>query len=251
MTVRDAGNGPAGQGLSRFNAVLNLLDENDQKLLKDLGKRHVVKIYSFDRNAREIPVGAVDLPETPTTRPTTAPAGAPTESPKVEPLRPTGESTQVLASIRSVLEELQGQRLAGVVLLTDGRDVPAESLAENLAAIKGFDARIYPVSVGGEKPPRNLAVESVTMEEAAFTEDMVSARVNVRGTGFDNGHQATILLKDQATGMPPPGRRRQAGRAHRVARQHWRAGSGDELQAPAQGHAHRRRRGRQTTRRGR
>src|SRR5205823_6562772 len=35
-----------------------------------------------------------------------------------ERLKPEGQTTQVLASLRSAIEDLQGQRLAGVVLLT-------------------------------------------------------------------------------------------------------------------------------------
>ena len=39
-------------------------------------------------------------------------------------------STQVIPSLLTVLDDLQGQRLAGVAILTDGRDTPTAPLAE-------------------------------------------------------------------------------------------------------------------------
>ena len=39
-------------------------------------------------------------------------------------LKPEGKSTQVIPSLLTVLDDLQGQRLAGVVLITDARETP-------------------------------------------------------------------------------------------------------------------------------
>ena len=92
------------------------------KLLSDLSRQHDLRFYRFDTAAQ--PVN--DLAK----------------------LEPTGQNTQVEKSVRGVLEDLQGQRLAGVVVLTDGRDTPTAPLADTLAAIKDFGVKVYPIPVG-------------------------------------------------------------------------------------------------------
>ena len=40
--------------------------------------------------------------------------------------------------------------MAGVVLLTDGRDTPKEIIPEGIAALKNFGVKVFPVTVGSE-----------------------------------------------------------------------------------------------------
>ena len=199
MKIRDAGVGADGQPMARFSAMLDLLNGQDQKLMSDLAKKHSVKFYRFSSDSQpvtNIAPGPTTAPATPQPSPALAAAGM------LGQLRPDGKSTQVLASLRTVLQDLQGQRIAGVVMLTDGRSSPSEAAAEQLAAIEKFGVRIYPVSIGSDKAPQNLVVEDVAMEEAAFAKDLVSAKITVRGSGYPNGHTANVVLKDRATGLP-------------------------------------------------
>jgi len=197
MQVRDGGVDGAGGGVSRMQAVLDLLEGENQKLIRDLARQHIVRFYRFNKDAEAM--GAVSkeslaMAGVATTRPTAQPSDV------LAGIAPTGQSTQVLSSLRTVLEELQGQRLAGVVVLTDGRDTPVESLAEGLAAVKGFGARIYPVAVGSDKPPQNIIVESVNVQDAAFVNDVTNVRARVRATGYPPGHQINVVLKNKRTG---------------------------------------------------
>jgi uncharacterized membrane protein len=117
-------------------------------------------------------------------------------------VQPTGQNTQVAKSIRGVLDDLQGQRLAGVVVLTDGRDTPAEPLAEAIDAVKEFGVKVYPIAVGSDSAPKNIDIQSVSVQDSAFKGDIVNIRVAVRGTGFEPNHQVTLQLKDKKTGKP-------------------------------------------------
>jgi uncharacterized membrane protein len=200
MQVKD-GQGPEGVGITRMQAMLDLLNGENKKLVRDLAKQHELKFYKFDRDARLLPLSSKGepqlLPGAETAPPTTGPTAGAADSP-LENMQPTGQSTQILASLRTVLENLQGQRLAGVVLLTDGRDTPIESLAEMLAAVKNFGVKIYPVAIGSDKVPQNLVIESINVQDAAFVKDIVSVKSMVRGMGYPAGHQATIILKTKA-----------------------------------------------------
>jgi uncharacterized membrane protein len=197
MRVRDvAANGSEAQ--SRLEGAMQLLGDKDRGLIKDLSSKHTVKLYRFDSTAQPITRLEGEAPAEPSS-PTTQTARREPRPPAIEP---TGQNTQVAKSIRGVLDDLQGQRLAGVVVLTDGRDTPAEPLAEALDAVKDYGVKVYPVAVGSESAPKNIDIQSVSVQESAFKGDIVNIRVAVRGTGFEPNHAVTLLLKDKKTGKP-------------------------------------------------
>jgi uncharacterized membrane protein len=189
MRVRDAATERTGEPESRLATVVDLLTGEDQKLLRDLARTHTLRLYRF--NSTAVPLAAA------TTQPA-APWSA--ELTVLKSLEPTGQNTQVAKSIRSVLDDLQGQRVAGVVVLTDGRDTPAQPLAATLAALKDANTKVYPVTVGSDQPPRNIAIQTVSAQESAFKGDIVNIKVLLRGRGFGRGHNVMVTLKDKHTG---------------------------------------------------
>ncbi len=197
MRVRDAALSEDAEPQTRLNAVIDVLTRDDQKLLKELSKTHVLRFYRFDSTA--IPLIA------PSTQPLdpqlSSPALATMEAATLlKTLEPTGQNTQVAKSIRAVLDDLQGQRLAGIVIFTDGRDTPATPLAAALAALRDSTAKVYPVAVGSDRNPTNVAIQSISAQESAFKGDIVNVRATVRGSGFTPGHEVTLQLKDLKSG---------------------------------------------------
>ena len=79
--------------------------------------------------------------------------------------KPTARTRRCCRRSSPCWRDLQGQRLAGVVVLTDGRDTPARPLAEALAALKNFGVKVYPVAVGSDKAPTNIEVQSVNVQD--------------------------------------------------------------------------------------
>src|SRR5688572_14700741 len=136
MRVRDAGSAAGGQPLSRLEAVTQLLTPKEKSLIEELSKVHQVRLYRFNRDKEPIDAAAMAK------------------------LSPEGQHTQVLASVRSVLGDLQGQRVAGIVVMTDGRETPARPVADALTAVKDFGVKIYPVAVGSDQAPMNVDIQS-------------------------------------------------------------------------------------------
>ncbi len=176
MRVRDAGKAADGRPLSRLEAVEQVLSNGDRSLLKELSAKHQIRLYRFDSDKQ--PITAAELKK----------------------LEPTGQHTQILPALRNVLADLQGQRVAGVVILTDGRETPATSVNEQLAAVKDYGVKVYPIAVGSEKAPTDIAIDSISVQDSAFVGDIVNIRAMVRGTGYEPGHQVALLVKDKKTG---------------------------------------------------
>ncbi len=207
MQVRDA----ADAGLppvSRTEAITSLLTSTDASLLRDLAKTHVLKFYRFTSasgNAAE-PITTFDWKDDPKKsakdREASATAALSPVVDSIAKVKSMGNRTQVVSSIRSVLESLQGQRVAGVVVLTDGRDTPAENLADSIAAVKNFGIKVYPIPVGSDKAPQNIDVRAINVQDSSFKGDIVNVKAIVHGTGYEQGHAVRLALLNGKTKAP-------------------------------------------------
>lgn len=177
MRVRDV-QVNAGSFESRLQAVQDLLTRDQARLLNELGKTHQLRFYRFSSDAVALP----------TTQPWSSLS-----------IEPTGQRTQVAGSVLTVLRELQGLRLAGVVVLTDGRDMPQQSIASTVDAIKDFGVPVFAVPVGSDQIPRNIEIQQVSAEDTVFVRDIANIRSMVRVTG-PPGVEIVVRLKDKITG---------------------------------------------------
>ncbi len=195
MKVQDAAEGPASQ--SRLSAAIDLLKGNDKELMRKLAKTHTLRCFAFDRGAR--PLGTF-----PGRNDQAAKAADPSAENSLmaalEELKPQGASTQVATSLLGVLDSLQGQRLAGVVILTDGRDTPSPPPPGVTKTLKTYGIRIYPIAIGSEKAPTNIEIQSIAVEDSAFKDDLVLVKAIVRATGYGPNHDVHLSLRNRKTG---------------------------------------------------
>jgi uncharacterized membrane protein len=205
MRVKDAAPEGAANSPTRLQAAVDLLTGEDQALLKSLGKAHQVRIYTFDKDAHPLATGS----GTGTNAKPQAADVDPALVQALQKLQPEGQNTQLVRSLSTVLADLQGQRLAGVVMITDGRETPAQPIADALRAVKNYGVKVFPIAVGSDNAPTNIDVQAVSVQDSAFKDDLVSFKVLLRGTGYPSGHQVQLRLTDKKTGAPlrtPDGR---------------------------------------------
>jgi uncharacterized membrane protein len=187
-----------GKPRSRLDGVIDLLTGSDAALLKKLSATHDLRIYDFSRGARQIASVAGASGEKSggaVTQPSDESLDAAISS--IENLKPTGDSTQIVPALTSLLQDVQGQRVAGLVVFTDGRETPTESSPEAVAALKSYGVNIYPVAVGSERMPQNIAVQSVTFEDSAFVDDFTNLHATIQASGYEPNHPVTIALLRQ------------------------------------------------------
>lgn len=173
--------GTGDQLQPRLAAVTSLLRAKDAALVKELAKKHELKFYKFDADA--------------------SPLATSTTQPAAMALQPLGQNTQVATSVRTILRDLQGKRLAGVVVLTDGRDMPQQSLAAAIDEVKDFGTPVYPIPVGSDRPLRNIELQQVSVEDAVFAREIANIKATVRATGPVTG-PVTVRLLDKASAKP-------------------------------------------------
>lgn len=195
MSVRDVRPDDPENSPSRLEAVVDLLTRDDQALVRKLAQQHQVRFYEFDGAPRQKGPAVGDGRGEPSKEPVQI---APELANAIRSLKPEGQTTAVLPSLIGVMEELQGQRVAGVVLITDGVETAAPGGArtdETLKRLREFHANVYPVAVGSEKAPTNLEVQTVNVQDAVFVDDIVLFRMTVRGSGYPANHPIKVSLR--------------------------------------------------------
>lgn len=86
--------------------------------------------------------------------------------------------------------------LAGVVLFTDGRDNAHQDESEVIRRIAGVDAPLYPVLIGSQRRPKDLAVATLDYPSIVYEHDHPELKVNLRTSGFE-GETLKVRLRSE------------------------------------------------------
>jgi uncharacterized membrane protein len=107
-----------------------------------------------------------------------------------------GSTSPLEAALESLAERFHGRPIAGVLLFTDGIATDAAAAPRNGADRKGLPP-IYPVAIGRDGAPRDVALRNVTVTETAFEDAPVTIQAEVLATGYD-GAEIVAQLFDEA-----------------------------------------------------
>jgi len=157
--------------------------------LRDLPKRVEVHAYTFDGDVRKVSVkdGRIQLP-----------------------LIPEGEQTAIGKALMRVARDEAGQRLLGVIMLSDGaqrayppNDTPPQSAA---VALRHGAAPLYTIPFGQSRAraaTRDVAIESLLASESVFVNNQLPVSAEIRVDGYDGRPVKVRLLAEiQAADAP-------------------------------------------------
>ncbi|HPD13970.1 MAG TPA: hypothetical protein PLE19_03430 [Planctomycetota bacterium] len=164
-------------------------------LLGDLRADYGVRLYTFAAAPAEVNV-TEGLHQTPRPAPAKQEPGAKEPSPKAAELPAEQQKTDIAAALEKVLTEMPEDRLAGIVMLTDGQH-NAASRVEPLARRIGL--KQLPVSSivfgGSVKPTVDAAVVGIEAPETVYTKDKVYIHADLKLDGLA-GKTVRVTLYD-------------------------------------------------------
>lgn len=207
---------------TRAQLINRLLSRDDAALLESLTEKGRVRVMSFSRDARlrqtlpsrrdrassDAP-GAADADAADGEAMTVVPgdeeaggaddadagdegeagnnADAPTMATgdPVPPVKPSGQATNLARALREARRSVGGSPIAGVVLITDGRNTEGDDPLAAAELFKQDEAPIYTIGVGDDAPPRNLKVAEMWAPESVFRDDpfIIESRITADGYG--------------------------------------------------------------------
>jgi len=162
-------------------------------LVERIGQEYEVRVYSFASTASEVNLEQwAKAPTTqpadaaasqPATQPASAPAGAPSTEERmrtVAALPVEQQETNLAAALQQVITDMKGKELAGVIVLSDGRQNAGERV-EILARDLGIQkAPICPIVFGSDRAPCDAAVVNVEAPETVYTQDRVYVKADIK-----------------------------------------------------------------------
>jgi len=165
---------------SRADLVRRALERDQGALLERLRAEYMLSVYGFSDQMREIPFGRGMKLTT-----------------LLNDLHDTGPSTRLGTALQRIVQDLRGQSVAGVVVISDGKNIggiPPASAAE----VAG-DARIpiyaVPVGSGGS---RDIAIAGLIAESVVFKGDEFPISVKIASRGY-SGYSIPVTLECDGT----------------------------------------------------
>jgi hypothetical protein len=142
-----------------------------QKLQEKLSRTHRVRVYTFSDSLqllRELPHRAVDSIPNVTRDELFAPHP-----------QPTGEHSNLGDALTDVLRDLAGEKVSGVVLLSDGRQTGGLDLLSSADHAASARTPVHTIALGSEFPLRDLRIDEVIASAEASLGDVLTFNVKI------------------------------------------------------------------------
>ena len=185
----------AARAATRHDLVRALLERNDMELARRLSRRNRVELLTFAEDVRPVLRWGY-APEGQGAAPNAPPPGLPDWA-------PDGRTTDLAGALRAVLEDEGEARLAGVVVLTDGRDTEGGDLREVAAAAARRGVAVHFVGLGGPEAPADVRLAGVQTPGHALKGLPMRVVAFLDSTGFDGKVAEVVLSVAGQAGEPP------------------------------------------------
>ncbi|MCG3181392.1 MAG: hypothetical protein BIFFINMI_03780 [Phycisphaerae bacterium] len=202
-------------GRKRIDLVRQAIDEDNHRVLRRLLANNDLTLFTYDAEAvrrLELHQSARD-PKSDQDETLVRDADLPAADEavaKIDQLKldAGGLATDLARSAYNVLQDLRGRRLAGLIIIGDGRNTGETDLGAVLELARKFrtPVPIYTFRVGSEEPPRDLAVSAALAAPVVFANDQVAVEATVIQHGYQEEQKVQVHLVDAATGadLAPP-----------------------------------------------
>jgi uncharacterized membrane protein len=163
MQIRDAA------GASRADVIRRTFADANSAIMRALGDRFLVRTFSFSSAPTRIASGAS--------------------------LNFQGTETRLARAIEGARQELSGLPVSGLVLVTDGADTTAGSVADALLASKADAVPVFTVGVGEETLDHDIQIGRVSTPRTALKGTSLVVDAIVTQTGYA-GRGVTLDVED-------------------------------------------------------
>ncbi|MBN8626746.1 MAG: hypothetical protein J0M17_14785 [Planctomycetes bacterium] len=171
-------------GPARIELARMLLLENEATFLRRLAEQNYqVRAFAVSDAARLLPLDDAALRA------------------ELARLPAVGKSTRLGDGMRSALDELRGQPIAAVVLISDGINTAGVELAETAAAAAQRNVNLFTIGLGETKKALNVELAELKTRENVMVNDLVSFDFTLSGTGAE-GTAVEVVLREADTAAP-------------------------------------------------
>jgi hypothetical protein len=173
---------------TRLNIAKMLLKEQNGRLFGELAARYRLAMYAAAGDVERLSEN-----------------GNPAElAHRVDGLTAAGttsQATRVGDALLRVLDDFRGAPPAAVILLSDGVVTQGVSVADAAESLRSAGVPLLAVGIGSAKPPRDIELSDVLVDDVVFVNDLVILQAQIKATGLE-GQPAKITLRREADSKP-------------------------------------------------
>ena len=151
---------------SRINLAKTLLLKPGAAWLDQMRDRYNVKFYLLSTTVRIQSVSSNSIEKS------------------VSAVQATQPASRLGDGLQNILESQRGRPTAAVVLLSDGVTTEGRSVAEAAHYARRKGIPLFLVGIGDQRPPRDLRLSDLLVDEVVFLGDVVNFDFKLTGTGF-------------------------------------------------------------------
>jgi hypothetical protein len=115
---------------------------------------------------------------------------------QLDKLKPAGPSTGIGTALSATLAAHRGQPMAGILLVTDGRNTSGEDPLAVAAEAAKEGVPIHVLAVGTDDGPRNVRLAAIEANKVALLNDPIEIGTLVESRGFKDA-TATVVLEER------------------------------------------------------
>lgn len=176
----------SGRDAGRLEIARRILSRDDGRWLRELQRRHKLRVERFSDEV--VSIGG-DLVDDESVRRLIA---------ELERLAPSGEITRPAEAVRQVLNQTRGTLPAAIVLLTDG--IASSSDADRLSTVVPLAREqlvpLFVIGIGSDQQTRDVQLAELIVDDVAFVNDPLVFSAKVKSFGFV-GQSATVELRER------------------------------------------------------
>jgi hypothetical protein len=173
---------------TRLNIAKLELQREHNRLLTELTKRYRLVVYTVDADIDRM-------------RNTSTADDAARTVQSLSTNEPSNSSTRIGDALLRVLDDFRGAPPAAVILLSDGVVTQGISLADASQSLRSVGVPFLAIGIGSSKPPRDIELADLLVDDVVFVDDLVSLQVQIKATGLD-GQVAKVTLRRDGVATP-------------------------------------------------
>ena len=165
MTIADPGQA------ARADFIRQQFDADSGDMLRELQQNFDVRLFRFGAETRAIAdIGALDFSD--------------------------GDS-DLTAALDFARSSLQGEPLAGLVVISDGAALPAKPLDELLLSLRSTRTPVYSIGLGESSYARDIEINRIELPGSVLQGSRVMAEVSIKQQGYD-GVPVELVIEDDS-----------------------------------------------------
>jgi hypothetical protein len=162
------------------------LKDNSGRLLRELSDRYRLTAYQAANKVERLSAGATQ-------------DGLATAIDSLSTDGPSSQATRIGDALNQIVDGFRGAAPAAVILLSDGVVTEGASLSDAAQNMRGANVPLMAVGIGSAKPPHDVELTDVLVDDVVYVNDVVSLQTQIKATGLQDQPAKIVLHREGDT----------------------------------------------------